>query len=221
MALGRLTVFILIDTSGSMAGEPMTSLLGNLRLLKDAMSKNDLIHGRVDVCLVGFSGEARLLAPPVSLDDIEFPADLETAGSTATGAAIDLMLEVRSRPSEMPSLCRLAPVALLVSDGVATDDFDAAIGRVDAASWSARVAWGLSGADEGQLERFVGERQCRSSHLSLFGQDAGAGAVTRFCLMLSLILGNEDSGGNSASLPGGLGPTAPSARAGLRPDDSA
>ncbi len=209
MTTARLTVFILVDTSGSMAGDPMGSLLGSLRMLKDEMSKHESIRDRVDVCLLGFGNEARLLAAPASAATIEFPAELEAPGSTETGAAIRLMLEKRGSLQAASMSPSLPAVALLVSDGVATDDFDVALGRMDAVRWSARVAWALPGADLGQLERFLGEPPGRYSHLSLF--DQGTGAVSRFCAMLCLILGNQDHEGHGALVPVRRGPDGPAA----------
>jgi uncharacterized protein YegL len=207
----RLTVFILVDTSGSMAGEPMCSLLRHLRLLKNEMSNHQLIRDRVDICLLGFGSEARLLADPASVADIEFPAELEAAGSTATGEAIGLMLEKHGSLQAATATPRLPSVALLVSDGVATDDFDLALARMDAVRWSARVAWALPGADLGQLERFLGEPAGRFSHLSHFDQGADGGSVSRFCVMLCLILGSQDSGDIGPVVPVKRGPESPAA----------
>ncbi len=209
MTTARLTVFILIDTSGSMAGEPMCSLLGSLRLLKIEMSKHESIRERVDVCLLGFGNEARLLAAPASAATIEFPAELEAAGSTETGAAIELMLEKQRSLLVASASPRLPAVALIVSDGVATDDFDIALTRMEAVRWSARVAWALPGSDLGQLERFVGEPPGRFSHLSHF--DQGTGVVSRFCAMLCLILGSQDGEGHGAMVPVRRGPDCPAA----------
>lgn len=210
MASARLSVFILVDTSGSMAGEPMCSLLRSLRLLKSEMSKHESIRERVDVCLLGFGNEARLLAAPASAAIIEFPAELEAAGSTETGAAIELMLEKQRSLLVASASPRLPTVALIVSDGVATDDFDIALGRMDAVRWSARVAWALPGADLHQLERFVGDQSGRFSHLSHF--DQGTDVVSRFCTMLSLILGSQDCDGDGASVPVRKGPDCPANR---------
>lgn len=89
----------------------------------------------------------------------------------------------------------LAPVALIISDGVATDDFDAAIGLVDSLEWSARVAWRLPGADEGQLARFAGGRG------SVFDMpimpDGRIDQVGRFCEMLRAALMDDDFDGGS------------------------
>jgi uncharacterized protein YegL len=209
MTTARLTVFILVDTSGSMAGDPMGSLLGNLRMLKDEMSKHESIRDRVDVCLLGFGNEARLLAAPASAATIEFPAELEAAGSTETGAAIELMLEKQRSLLVASASPRLPAVVLIVSDGVATDDFDIALGRMEAVRWSARVAWALPGSDLGQLERFVGEPTGRFSHLSHF--DQGTGVVSRFCAMLCLILGSQDGEDHGAMVPVRRGPDCPAA----------
>ena len=149
---------------------------------------------------------------------LRFPAELHAAGATATGAAMELMLTERAKMLPASRLNSLAPVALLVSHGVATDDFDAVIGRMDALSWSARVAWGLPSADEDQLSRFVGEQGGRS-YLSVLDRRS-ADPVDKFCEMLRTLLRVDvdggDHGGGSACVPKKTPPVEPSGRMAVR-----
>lgn len=194
----RLTVYVLVDLSGSMAGSPMMALSHDLRLLHGSMLADQPISERVEVCLIGFGSEALVICPPASLKAVEFPPDLEAGGATATGAAMELMSAERSRNPGVHATARIAPVGLLISDSVATDDFDAALSRLDAASWSARVAWGFPSADEAQLGRFVGGKVGSSSHLSLMDRGT-TNHVVRFCDMLRGLLRDESSGDGSAA----------------------
>lgn len=178
------------------------------------MRGDALIRARADLCLISFGNEAQLMRPLAPVDAFDFPSELQAAGATATGAAMELMLAERVKMLTEDRTKSLAPVALLVSDGVATDDFDAVIGRVDAMSWSARVAWGLPCADEAQLSRFVGGQGGRS-YLSLLDRRS-ADPAERFCGMLRALLtpevdGGED-GGDSPCLPRRPPPMAPSDR---------
>jgi uncharacterized protein YegL len=205
----RLTVYVLIDLSGSMAGSPVMSLSHDLRLLHGRMLADQPISERVDLCLIGFGSEAHVIFPSASVNVVEFPSDFEAGGATATAAAMELMSAERSRSPGAHATARMAPVALLISDGVATDDFDAALGRLEAQPWSARVAWGFPSADEAQLGRFVGGKVDRSSHLSLMGRGA-TDHIVRFCDMVGGLLRDESSGDGIDAAPRKARPVAPS-----------
>jgi len=222
MTTARLPIFILIDTSGSMSGEPAAILAQHLRRLQDLMRADSLIGARADVCLISFGNDAQLMRSLAPVERFDFPSELDPAGATATGAAMELMLAERAKMLTESRSRSLAPVALLVSDGVATDEFDAVIGRMDALSWSARVAWGLPCADEAQLSRFVGGQGGRS-YLSLLDRRS-ADAVERFCEMLRTLLRGEDDddvgGGDSACVPKKPPPAEPSGRMAVRAGSS-
>jgi uncharacterized protein YegL len=218
MTAARLPIFILIDTSGSMAGGPAEILARDLGRLQGVMRGDALIRERADVCLIGFGNEARLIRSLSPIEAFDFPSELHAAGATATRAAMELMLAERAKMLPASRLNSLAPVALLVSDGVATDDFDAVIGRMDALSWSARVAWGLPSADEDQLSRFVGGQGGRS-YLSVLDRRS-ADPVDKFCEVLRTLLRGEvdggDHGGDSACVPKKTPPVEPSGRMAVR-----
>ena len=210
MTTARLPIFILIDTSGSMSGEPAAILAQHLRRLQDLMRADSLIGARADVCLISFGNDAQLMCSLAPVERFDFPSELDPAGATATGAAMELMLAERAKLLSASHSKSLPPVALLISDGAATDDFDAVIGRMDALPWSARVAWGIPCADEAQLSRFVGGQGGRSyrSVLDLRSSDQ----VDRFCEMLRMLLRSDDDVGGSAKAPRKVPPLEPSGR---------
>ena len=184
------------------------ALSHDLRLLHGSMLADQPISERVDVCLIGFGSEAHVICPPASVKVVQFPSDFEACGATATGAAMELMSAEWSRSRVAHATARIAPVALLISDGVATDDFDVALSRLEAQPWSARVAWGFPSADEAQLARFVGGKVGSSPHLSLMDRGK-TDHVVRFCDMLRVLLRDESSGDGSAAAPRKARPVAP------------
>lgn len=71
MTADRLPIFILIDTSGSMAGGPAEILARDLGRLQGVMRVDALIRERADVCHIGFGNEARLIRSHAPLDSFD------------------------------------------------------------------------------------------------------------------------------------------------------
>ena len=83
MTAARLPIFILIDTSGSMAGGPAEILARDLGRLQGVMRGDALIRERADVCLIGFGNEARLIRSLSPIEAFDFPSELHAAGVCA------------------------------------------------------------------------------------------------------------------------------------------
>src|SRR5215207_9775791 len=92
----RCACLLLLDTSGSMGGKPITELNAGLMEFKNALAQDDLAMKRVELAIVGFGPvqvhteftEAQYFNPPA----------LSASGDTPMGAAIKYALEmVRKR----------------------------------------------------------------------------------------------------------------------------
>ena len=208
MSKARLTVFVLVDTSGSMAGEPAEALLKGLHRMQALMRQSEAIRQGVDICVIGFSSEAKILVPLSSIDSADFPLELDSAGSTAMAEAIYLMLGLlrTRRVSGGPTL--LPPLVLLITDGVPTDDFDYALVRMKESRWSARVAWALPGADESQLGQFIGGDESVTNIVTSVSRGNSA-HVDAFCALVESFLSDDDTNGDEAAGPSGVRPILP------------
>lgn len=121
-----LTVFFLIDTSGSMAGGKISSLNVAIRdtlpMLEQISSENT--DTEIKVAALQFASGCDWMYPkPLPVKDFEWN-DLEANGLTSLGAAYHELLKKLSQTSgfmqEANASC--APVMILFSDGVPTDD---------------------------------------------------------------------------------------------------
>ena len=121
-----LTVFFLIDTSGSMAGGKISSLNVAIRdtlpMLEQISSENT--DTEIKVAALQFASGCDWMYPkPLPVEDFEWN-DLEANGLTSLGAAYQELLKKLSQTSgfmqEANASC--APVMILFSDGVPTDD---------------------------------------------------------------------------------------------------
>lgn len=119
-----LSVFLLLDCSGSMRHNGKITALNNaMREILPALRSEAQGRGATEIRIrsMAFSEEARWLdAHEESVVSYAW-RDLVAAGRTSTGAALELL--ATSVDGETASAMALPPVIILVSDGMATDDF--------------------------------------------------------------------------------------------------
>jgi uncharacterized protein YegL len=127
----RCPVVLLVDTSGSMAGNPIRELNEGLVALKDSLSADSLAAQRVEIAVVTF-------APVQTIQDFISPASfvppqLAAKGDTPMGAAIahglDL-LSARKAAYKAAGVGYYRPWVFLLTDGAPTDAWSEAAKRV-------------------------------------------------------------------------------------------
>jgi uncharacterized protein YegL len=160
-----LHFFVLCDCSGSMAAD------GKLQALNTAMREtiphlidvaNQNPHAQVLVRVLRFSsGASWHVASPVAVEDFEWEDLQRPSGLTDLGAALDALGEqLESPPMEERAL---TPAAVLISDGMPTDDYEAAMERLLSRPWGSaavRLAVGVGrDADVTALQRFMSDAE--------------------------------------------------------------
>lgn len=134
-----LTVFFLIDTSGSMAGGKISSLNVAIRdtlpMLEQISSENT--DTEIKIAALQFASGCDWMYPrPLPVEDFEWN-DLEATGLTSLGAAYKELLKKLSQTSgfmqEANASC--APVMILFSDGVPTDDAKHGLEHLKTNNW--------------------------------------------------------------------------------------
>lgn len=170
-----LPVVLLLDTSGSMYGDKISSLndavrnmLGTLR--KEASQANEFL-----VSIITFGGTARLAYPPTPVPELEY-TDLYADGSTPLGAAIDIAKALIEDRERTPSRA-YRPLVVLVSDGAPNDSWEHKLDHFIRDGRSAkcdRMALGIGreayhGSGRATLERFV----AGTGHRVFEAKDAG------------------------------------------------
>lgn len=134
-----LTVFFLIDTSGSMAGGKISSLNVAIRdtlpMLEQISSENT--DTEIKIAALQFASGCDWMYPrPLPVEDFEWN-DLEATGLTSLGAAYQELQKKLSQTSgfmqEANASC--APVMILFSDGVPTDDAKHGLDHLKENNW--------------------------------------------------------------------------------------
>lgn len=93
MSSRRLPVFLLLDTSGSMRGEPIQAVNNGLQVLISALRQDPYALESVHISLITFDIEANEIFPLTPLDQVQIPEIVvPQAGATFLGAALELLI---------------------------------------------------------------------------------------------------------------------------------
>lgn len=140
----RLPVYVLLDCSGSMVGEPIEGVRNGVNLLHNALLSDPVAMDTAYLSVITFSTEASM-TPLTSLFDFQ-PPQIDANGWTAMGAALNLLVDSvekdvhRKRSDDERGDYR--PLVFLFTDGHPTDTevFPAAAKRVKEMRWGRFVA---------------------------------------------------------------------------------
>jgi uncharacterized protein YegL len=157
----RCPCVLLVDTSGSMKGERIAALNEGLRAFRDELCGDALARRRVEVAIITFGGEVRVVQEFVTVDDFEPPV-LQPAGLTPMGAAIGQaldLLDVRKGQYKVNGVAYYRPWIFLITDGApegeAAEVIARAAQRIQAEETAKRVAFFCVGVEGANLERLA------------------------------------------------------------------
>lgn len=115
----RCPCILLLDTSGSMQGAPITALNDGLRAFRDDLVKDPLASRRVEVAVITFDSHVRVIQDFVTADQFQ-PPTLSALGMTYMGTAIHKALDtlqVRKAQYRANGVAYYRPWIFMITDG--------------------------------------------------------------------------------------------------------
>jgi uncharacterized protein YegL len=125
MSVRRLPVYILLDTSGSMRGEPIHSVNVGLQAMLSVMRQDPYALESVHLSVITFDVEAREYLPLTPLDEVRLNEIVApNAGATFMGAALELLIhrvdrDIKKTTGDAKGDWR--PLLFIMTDGSPSD----------------------------------------------------------------------------------------------------
>ena len=129
----RCACVLLVDCSGSMAGNNIKQLNKGIKELKKQLENDDIASKRVEIAIVKFDTEVEVVMDFTTVDGFK-PIELEANGVTSMTEAIKIaanMLEERKQNYKQNGISYYRPWMFLITDGGPTDEYGFLLDDID------------------------------------------------------------------------------------------
>lgn len=132
----RLPIYIVIDTSGSMNGEPIASVNVGLQAMVHALRQDPHALDSVHLSLITFDNEVKEIFPLTALDQVQIPEiTCPKSGATNLGAALETVINAIDNDVQRSSAERKGdwrPMLFIMTDGAPSDTacFNAMVSKI-------------------------------------------------------------------------------------------
>lgn len=138
----RLPVYLLLDTSGSMYGEPIEAVKNGVQTLISSLRSDPYALETAYISIITFNSTAQQITPLTELSAFQQPT-IDAGGCTAMGGALSLLAqkvdsEVTKTTADVKGDWR--PLVFILTDGEPTDDLNRGIADFKARKFGMVVA---------------------------------------------------------------------------------
>ncbi len=120
----KLPVYLLLDCSASMTGQPIEQVRQGLRALLDDLFDEPMALETVYLSVITFSSTADQLIPLTEIIKFQEP-QIKAQGTTALGTALRLLINCLETEENTTEKQDWKPLVFLMTDGIPTDSWEA------------------------------------------------------------------------------------------------
>jgi uncharacterized protein YegL len=179
----RLPVYLLLDTSGSMMGEPIEAVKNGVQVMLNSLRQNPQAIETAFLSIITFDSSARQVIPLTDLASFQM-MDIQATGTTSLGEALRVVAncidnEVTTTTAETKGDWK--PLVFIMTDGMPTDDWHTGLAEFKKRKTAFTVACAAGpGADSDVL------RQITENVVSI---DNDSDSISKFFAWVSASIG--------------------------------
>ena len=126
MSNRRLPIYLVLDNSGSMTGDPIQAVNQGIQALVSDLQTDPFALETACLSVIEFNSRAKQIVPLTEIGSFQ-PPTLTTTGTTSLGAALNLLNQSIQDEVKKPSAVEKGdwkPLVFLMTDGQPTDSWE-------------------------------------------------------------------------------------------------
>ncbi|MBD5176640.1 MAG: VWA domain-containing protein [Bacteroides sp.] len=154
----RLPVYLLLDCSGSMYGEPIEAVKNGVQVLVSTLRQDPYALETAYLSIITFDSNAQQVTPLTELSAFQQP-NIQASGCTALGEALALLAQKADQEVTKTTLEQKGdwkPLVFIMTDGEPTDDLNKGLAEFKKRKWGMVVACAAgAGANTDTLKKIT------------------------------------------------------------------
>ena len=156
--MGRLPVYLLLDCSGSMYGEPIEAVKNGVQVLVSTLRQDPYALETAYLSIITFDSSAQQVTPLTELSAFQQP-NIQASGCTALGEALSLLAQKADQEVTKTTMEKKGdwkPLVFIMTDGEPTDDLNKGLAEFKKRKWGMVVACAAgAGANTDTLKKIT------------------------------------------------------------------